>query len=87
MKSRKLEKCSQQKCPISFPLTQSKSCPDPKFLSALHSGSNTNSTKFAIVRIQVQSISATDPHLHAAEFRKIDSDKSESSENKQLARS
>jgi len=41
-----------QKCTISFPLTQSKSCPDPKFWSALHSGSNPNSTKFAIVRIQ-----------------------------------
>jgi len=83
---------SQQKCPISFPLTQSKSCPDPKFWSALHSGSNPNSTRFAIVwiqstPIQVQSISAADPHSHAAEFRKVDSDKSESSENKQLSRS
>ena len=46
---------SQQKCPISFPLAQSKSCPDPKFWSALHSGSNPNSTKFAIVRIQSKS--------------------------------
>ena len=45
-------KNAQQKCPISFPLTQFKSCPDPKFWSALHSGSNPNSTKFAIVRIQ-----------------------------------
>ena len=43
---------SQQKFPISFPLTQSKSCPDPKFWSALHSGSNPNSTKFAITRIE-----------------------------------
>jgi len=43
---------SQQKCPISFPLTQSKPCPDRKFWSALHSGSNPNSTKFAIDRIQ-----------------------------------
>jgi len=78
-------KNAQQKCTISFPLTQSKSCPDPKFWSALHSGSNPNSTKFAIVRIQT--ISAADPPLHAAEFRKRDSDKSESSENKQLSRS
>jgi len=43
---------SQQKYRFSFPLTQSKSCPDPKFWSAFHSGSNPNSTKFAIVRIQ-----------------------------------
>jgi len=43
---------SQQKCRISFPLTQSKSGPDPKFWSDLQSESNTNSTKFAIVRIQ-----------------------------------
>ena len=42
----------QQKCRISFPLTQSKSCPDHKFWSALHSGSNPNSKKFAIDRIQ-----------------------------------
>ena len=42
----KNEAFSQQKCPISFPLTQSKSCPDPEFWSALHSGSNPNSTKF-----------------------------------------
>jgi len=32
-------------------------------------------------------IFAADPHLHAAEFRKLDSDKSESSGNKQLSRS
>jgi len=55
------------------------------FWSALHSGSNPKWTKFAIVRIQ--SIFAADPHLHAAELKKLDSDKSESSENKQLSRS
>jgi len=43
---------SQQKYRISFPLTYSKPCLDPKFWSALHSGSNPNSTKFAVVRIQ-----------------------------------
>jgi len=53
MKSGTLEKCSlfTTKIPHFFPLTQSKSCPDPKFWSALHSGFNPNSTKFAIVRI------------------------------------
>jgi len=35
-----------------FPLTQSKSGPVPEFLRDLYSGSNPNSTKFAIVRIQ-----------------------------------
>jgi len=34
-----------------FPLTQSKSGPDPIFWSDLHSGSNTISTKYAIYRI------------------------------------
>ena len=48
--SRKLEKCTT-KMPH-FPLTQSKSCSDPKFWSALHSGSNPNTTKFVIVWIQ-----------------------------------
>jgi len=37
---------------MSFPLTQSKSGPVPDFRSDLQSGSNRNSTKFAIVRIQ-----------------------------------
>ena len=48
----KIEKMHNKNAPFFFPLTQFKSCPDPKFWSALHSGSNPNSTKFAIVRIQ-----------------------------------
>ena len=43
---------SQQKWRIYFPLTKSKSGPGPKFWRLLQSGSNPNSTKFAIVRIQ-----------------------------------
>jgi len=43
---------SQQKCRISFPLTQSKFGPGPKFWSDLQTRSNPNSTQFAIVRIQ-----------------------------------
>jgi len=43
---------SQQKFLISFPLTQSKSGPHSKFWNDLQSGSNQNSTQFAIVRIQ-----------------------------------
>jgi len=43
---------SQQKFCISFPLTQSKSGPVPKFWRDLQSGPNPNLTKFAIVRIQ-----------------------------------
>jgi len=43
---------SQQKCRISFPLTHSKTGPGPKCCSDLHSGSNPNSTKFGVVRIQ-----------------------------------
>jgi len=56
-KSKKFEKLffSQQKCNVSFPLTQSKSGPDLKFWSDLQRGSNPNSTKFAMVRIQTNS--------------------------------
>jgi len=43
---------SKQKCPIYFPLPQSKSGPNPNFLKALQLGSNPNSTKYAIIRIQ-----------------------------------
>jgi len=39
---------SQRKCRISFPLTKSKSGLDPKFWRVLQTGSNQNSTKFAI---------------------------------------
>jgi len=42
----------QQKCCISFPLTQSKSGPVPEFWRDLQSGSNPNLTKFAIFQIQ-----------------------------------
>jgi len=38
-----------------FSITPSKSGPDPKFWRELYSGSNTNSRKFAIVRIQSKS--------------------------------
>jgi len=43
---------SQLKLSVYFQLTQSQSGPDPKFWRDLWSGSNPNSTKFAIVRIQ-----------------------------------
>ena len=43
---------SQQKCHISFLLTQSKSCSVSKFWTDSQSWSNPNSTKFPIVRIQ-----------------------------------
>jgi len=47
---------SQQKCPVSFPLTQSKSNLDPKFWRDLQTGSDPNSTKFAIAwSSQIQS--------------------------------
>jgi len=54
MKSKNLKNSafSQQKCRVSFPLTQSQSGPAPTFWSDLQSSSHPNSTKFAIVLIQ-----------------------------------
>ena len=54
-KNLKFAAFSQRKCHISFPVIQSKSGPGPYFWSDLQSGSNPISTKFDIVRIQVQS--------------------------------
>jgi len=54
MKSKKFEKCIlfTKKCCTSFALTRYKSVLTLKFWSDLQSGSNPNSAKFAIYRIQ-----------------------------------
>ena len=54
LKNLKNSAFSQQNLRISFPLTQSKSGTVPKFLKEVQSGSNPNSTKFAIVRCQAK---------------------------------